>query len=275
MKKRKILALALATVVGICSMFSGGGVYADIENNQDAPNDCVEEVCEMTIDAELLQNSVLNQSELEQYNKAINQIMKLYDEIEGQELNDDTFEKLERAEQKIYEDNHALFDKVEQYFMTVDNAPNNLTENGEYNDLEEYDDLDLEEMLSDYYDELLEEGVLNKAELAMFKEAEEKLYKLYETSIGDEGELLEKEDAIYESYKAVFEKVDKYFEKMQEEYYDEMLNSGELTKEEVEKLKIADQKVNELMERLNENSSDEEVDKVFEEIEKLYEALGI
>ncbi len=270
MKKQKILAVALGTIIGFGTIFGAGGAHADEAKKQKEANEITVEESVTCMPDELLEGSVLNKEEYKQYNEAINKIMSLYEDLEDKDLTDDIIEELEKAEQKIYEANQAVFDKVEKFYMSLEDAPHNMESNREDNEASP------EEMQEEFYMELLEWEVLTPEELALFKEAEAKLNALYETDLEkiNEEEFINRENTIYNEYKAVFEKVDSYYDTLIEKEEQEMIESGEFTKEQIEKMKLADQKVEELFNTLDENSSDEEVDKVTREIDRIYEELG-
>ncbi len=269
MKKQKIIAIALGTVIGLGSIFGGGAVYADEINKQDTSNEYTMEVCEKTFEDELLENSILSKEELKIYNEAIDKIFKLYEGLEEVDLNDEVLDKLEKEENKIYEENKILFDKVDKYFETLEDAPHNK----KANEMEE--EVNPELMQEEFYNELLENNVLDSGELDLLKEAEEKLDILYGTNLEDidEDEFFKREDAIYKHYKDIFDKINTYFDNMIEDVYKEMISSGDLTEEQIEALKEADKKVDELLDTLDDNASEEKIDEIFNEIDKLYEGL--
>ncbi len=267
MKKQKIVALALGTIIGLGSLFGGAGAHANELNGTCDTNECVMDAGTFGVD-ELVGNSVLSKAEFKQYNEAIDKIMKLYEDIEGKELSDEVLENLFVQEDKIYEANKAIFDKVDAYYSNLEDAPENMEPNeGD----EEMSPEDMEEAL---YAELVDFEILTPDELVLFKEAEQKLYELYASDDMDFDAISKKEDAIYEKYKAVIDKVDKYYEELEEDEYQGMLDSGEITEKQLEQLKQADEKADKLFNTLDENSTDEDVDRVLEEVDKLYEAIG-
>ncbi len=273
MKKQKIVALALGTIIGIGSIFGGGVVHADEINSKETKNQCIEEVGGQCLEDEFFENGVLTKAELKQYNDAVDHIMKLYDDLEEQDLSDEVLNKLVAAENKIYEDNKVVFDKVDKYYDSLEDAPHNKEAN------EDGDEPSPEALMEDFYNELLENKVLSVDEVALLKEADAKIDALYDTDLEnfDEDKLDEierKENAIYDEYKQIYNKLDAYYEQVEEDMYAEMIESGDFTKEQVEKLKLADEKAEELFNTLSESSSDEEAEKVLNEIDKLYEELG-
>ncbi len=272
MKKQRILALAMGTVIGLGSIF-GGSAYADTTSQKDNAGVCTQAVCESTIDDELLAKSVLTKAELKQYNGAIEEIMKLYDAIEGKELNDETLEKLFEDEEKIYEDNKVVFDKVDAYFDSLDDSPSNRLDDEDYGDIElEFDE-------DDFYAELKENNVLNDDEIAKYIEAEKQINDLYMNATDDSNfdEIDKKADQIIEQNKALFDKVDQYYTSLDQmdldSCYDELLEYGDLTKEQVEQLKAADKKVDELYANLPENPSEEELNELDKKVEAIYQDM--
>ncbi len=270
MKKQKIVALALGTIIGIGSLFGGGVVNADEINSKETKNQCIEEVGGQCLQDEFIKNGVLTKAELKQYNDATAKIMKLYDDLGEKDLSDEALNKLIAAENKIHKNNKVIFDKVDKYYDSLEDAPHNKEAN------EEGDEPSPETIMEDFYNELLEKKVLSIDELALLKEADAKIYALYDADLEkfDEDKLEEKENAIYDEYKAVYNKLDTYYEQVEEYMYSKMLKSGEFTKEQVEKLKLVDEKAEKLFNTLSESSSDKEAEKVLNEIDKLYEKLG-
>ncbi len=269
MKKQKIVALALGTIIGIGSLFGGGVVHADEMNSSETQNQCIEEMGGQCLDDELVKNGVLTKAELKLYNDAIDKIMKLYDDLEEKDLSDEVLDKLISDENKIYEDNKVIFDKVDKYYDSLEDAPHNKEANEEDNEPSP------EVLREDFYNELLEKKVLNTGELALLKEADAKLDALYDTDLEnlDEAKLEKNEHAIYEEYKAVYNKLDAYYDQVEEDMYLEMIKSGDFTKEQVEKLKAVDEKVNKLVENLPEDASDADYEKLDKQIDDLYKTL--
>ncbi len=263
MKKQKIVALALGTIIGIGSLFGAGVVHADEINSKETKNQCIEEVGGQCFEDELVENGVLTKAELKQYNDAVDNIMKLYDDLEEQDLSDEVLNKLVAAENKIYENNKVVFDKIDKYYDSLEDAPHNKEVN------EDGDEPSPEALMEDFYNELLENKVLSVDELALLKEADAKIDALYDIDLEDfdEDKLEEKENAIYEEYKLVYNKLDAYYEQVEEDMYAEMIESGEFTKEQMEELKLADEKAEELFNTLSDSSTDEEAEKVLNEID--------
>ncbi len=268
MKKQRIVALALGTIIGLGSLFGGGVVHADEINSKEIQNQCIEEVEVQCFEDELLENGILTKAEVKQYNDATDKIMKLYDDLEEQDLSDEVLNKLIADENKIYEDNKVVFDKVDKYYDYLEDAPHNKEAN------EEGEEPSPEALMEDFYNELLENKVLSVDEVALLKEADAKIDALYDMDLGNFDEIERKENAIYEEYKAVYNKLDVYYEQEEEDMYAEMIESGDFTKEQVEKLKLIDEKAEELFNTLSESSSEKEAEKVLNEIDKLYEELG-
>ncbi len=210
MKKQKILALVLGTIIGISNLLMGGMAYANESDNQNNSNDYTIEISEKSFEDELLKNSVLNKKELEIYNKATDNIMKLYENLEEIDLSDAILNKLKKDEDKIYADNKEIFDKVTEYFNDLENAPHNKEAN--------YSDDQVNSKLADeeFYNELLENKVLNSNEIDLLKEAENKLNSLYEKDLDsfDEDTLIKQENDIYKNYKTIFDKIDEYYDNM-------------------------------------------------------------
>lgn len=269
MNKQKVLALALGAMIGLGTIFGGGMAYANQVDKQESSSQS-ELDAGMCWEDELLAKAGLSKEELKQYNEAIDKIMAIYDNLEGKEINPDILNQLEAEEDKIYQENKSVFDKVDKYFASLPDAPHNQI-------LDQVDgEVDLELIPGEFYDDLVKNKVLSSEEVARLQEAEAKLDGLYANHTGDmgENELLAQEAAIYKEYQAVFDKINAYYDQGQVDIYQEMVDSGDMTWEEAEKMRLADAKADEWLAQINENSKPEEVDRVLDEIDKLYAELG-
>lgn len=252
MKNKKILVGMMGVVLTVSSVL-GTGVYA---NTDKQPAELEQEEMMVYVDQDLLTKKVLTQKEFDQYNKALEDIQKLYETVD-ENTSDEAFEKICEAEDEIYKTNQNLFDKVDQYYFQV--------------------------MIDEEVNELKKAGVLNDKELDQYKKANEAIEKLHETIDGDVSDeafekLMKEQDKIFEANKAIFDKVFDYYDKLDAEVeaisYDEMIENGEYTKEQVDELKKVDQEVEKLLSELPENASDEQWEEVQTKIDKLYDGLN-
>lgn len=129
------------------------------------------------------------------------------------------------------------------------------------------------------YGELKENNVLSDDEIKKYMEAEKAINALYENVTEDSNfdELDKKADKIVEERKAIYDKVDVYFTNLDQmeldNNYDELLDTGDLTKEQVEQLEAADKKVDELYKNLPENPTEEELNELDKKVEAIYKGM--
>ncbi len=83
---------------------------------------------------ELEKNKILTPSELNQYKLVNDKLKQLYKKFD-QDISEDNYQKLANEETKILESNKVLLDKVEQYFIEV----NEQTARGLYDELSEFE----------------------------------------------------------------------------------------------------------------------------------------
>ncbi len=140
-----------------------------------------------------------------------------------------------------------------------------------------------ENSLEQLLKELEENNVLSKVELEQYKKAEMEIDKLYENvdfeKMTDKefDKLYQEEDKIYDKNKVIYDKVDMYFTSLDDmlmlNLYDDYLKSGKLTEKEVDKLIQADFEADKLLSTITEDSTEEEINKIYDQVDKLYEGL--
>ncbi len=255
MKKNKLIGTALALTITVSSVFSGG-ILSFADAAQGAcdlnPNDIT---CEMSLDE--LYGDVLNADELKLLEAAEKELNALYEGVD---------ENATDAQMQ------ALFDKEEAIFAKYANI---------YDKLSQAYDEEMAMAEDEYYNSFVEEGILTADELAKLKEADAKVDALYadvdeNTTDTEWDALFAKENAIYEQYAGIFEKIDVFYESMAAEdlnaYYDELVEEGVLTKEELAQLKVADKKINALYDNMDINASEADFEKLLEQEEAIYQA---
>ncbi len=188
--------------------------------------------------SELEENGVLSKSEIEQYKKAEAALAKLY-----ADENEANFQQNDKEIEKIYAANKSIYDKVDMYFTQQDKM-----------------------QMKNYYQELEKSGVLSKNEIEQYKKAEAEIEKLYQEYDEQNWEEIDKKvEKIYQDNKAIYDKVDSH---------NGSCTMPELTDEQKQQLKIADQQAEKLIKDFNfETASEEEHQKLEEAINKLYEGF--
>ncbi len=203
---------------------------------------------------EMLVKNIISKAEADTLLEAEKKLDKLFGE----------YDKLFESEADVSKEMNKLDEKVSAIFDEIDPI---------------YEKIDIESM----YLEFKEAEVLNQAELDQYKKAEAELNALYDQYDGlDEKaaqELDKKIDAVFEKNKAIYDKIDMYFAELDkiamEKYYGELVQSGALSEEDVQKLKAADAKAEELFASITEEMSDEEIEKIYDKVDALYDGIKI
>ncbi len=261
MKKQQLLVLGLGTIIGLGSLFGGGVVHADEMNSSETKNQCIEEVGGQCLDDELIKNGVLTKAELKQCNDAIDKIMKLYDDLEEKNLSDEVLNKLISDENKIYEDNKVIFDKVDKYYNSLEDAPYNKEVNEEEYAKEHQQEIQ----------ELVGEGIITEKEGDRLIVIENELDQIFDKISDDESHLnLELEKKLNELYKEmdeIYEKIDLGTLKK------ELKEIGVLSNKEIDQFMKAQNEINKIYKKMAEQGlTDAEYEKLFDQIEKVDKA---
>ncbi len=259
MKKNRLIGTALALTLTVGSVFAGGiASFAD-EMKASCDVNTYDITCEMSLNE--LYGDVLNADELKLLEAAEKELSALYEGVD---------ENTTDAEMQ------ALFDKEEAIFTKYANV---------YDKLSQVYDEEMALAEDEYYNSFVEEGILTAEELVQLKEADDKVDALYaevDENITDVqlDALFAKENAIYKQYTGIYDKINAFYESMVEEdlndYYDELVEEGILTKDELAQLKVVDEKINALYDNLGSNVSEADFDKLLEKeaaIYKQYKAL--
>ncbi len=231
MKKEKMIALLFGGIVTVSSLFGGKTMIVNANENAQT-NTKIEEKYDNTLSQELLENNVLNEKELKQYNEANNTINKLYDEIGDEEISDELWDKLNASEEKVYMDNKEVFDKVDEYFVKQEVL-----------------------WMDEYYNELVESKVITKEEALLLKSADEKVAKLMDSldiNLSDEDyyEIDEQINNIYDELSSIYDRISDF------ELYQEL--EEVLSKSEIEQYKKAEEKIKEIYKNFDESDFDDE-----------------
>ncbi len=245
MNKKMMLSVALTVVLSVGTLVSGVASHADVEYEQ-AP-DVVEYA------NEFVKQGVITTSEASKLIEVENELDKLF--LEFDNMTDEEFENMSEAQLSQYDEKiDKLFDEVEDIYLKIEDAS--------------------------YYSELQDKDILTEDEIKMLQLLNDQIDALYKNVSDDMSDaeyerLMEEEEKIYNANKELFDKVDDYYASLDEQamdgMYDEFVQSGELTPEELEQIKAVDAQVDKLLNTLDDNSSDEQIDAVFEQIESLYD----
>ncbi len=131
----------------------------------------------------------------------------------------------------------------------------------------------------EYYNELAENGVLTAAEIEQLKVADKQIEDLYENLNSEDNwaAIEDKEAQIYLANKAIYDKIDAYdeaqYQKEMDQMYQEMVDAGEFTAEQVEQLKAVNAQVYKLLEQAGDDLSEEQWAALDQKINALYEGL--
>ncbi len=249
MKKQRVLSGVLALTIIGGTLFGGGALKAYADELDGSKNNNVSENIEEEItniaeySNELAKNGFISDAEAKRLVELETKLDKIFADLaDNEEISDEKDQKINQ----IIDELSLIYEKA-------------------------YD--------NKFYQELRENKVLTEDEISKYKEAEKQINAIYEFATEDSNfdELDKKSDAIYQANKAIFDKVDQYYTKLDQmelnDYYDELVKSGDITKEQVEQLKIADQKVDELFANLSEDPSDQELDELNKKIEEIYKDI--